>query len=337
MMPARAQWVDYARGIGIVLVVYGHVARGVHSAGLPIDEGWFRLVDSVIYSFHMPLFFFLSGLYFLASMQRHGAGGLLVEKLRTVAWPYLVWSVLQGLTEVLLASATNATNGKVTLAEVASLLWQPRAQFWFLYALFFMSLAALPFYRFLSARWYRFVTIAACLAFLGAAYLPGGIPVTYLIQNGPYFTLGVLLGHVVGAQRPLPLSGPPAAAGLAIAVGFQWLFHGPLALSYAQGGGLLLALAMTTVLAVVLLCMWLERFNLAWLAALGRASLAIYVMHILAGSGVRIVLQKLLAIDAVIVHLVLGTLLGIGLPLLVNRLMERHGLGCLLAWPRRHG
>lgn len=103
------------------------------------------------------------------------------------------------------------------------------------------------------------------------------------------------------------------------------------------GRGLLLALAMTTVLAVVLLCMWLERFSLAWLAALGRASLAIYVMHILAGSGVRIVLQKLLAIDAVIVHLVLGTLLGIGLPLLVNRLMEHHGLGYLLAWPRRHG
>jgi len=53
-------WVDYAKGIGIILVVYGHVARGIFSAGMIVNEKIFRLVDSVIYSFHMPLFFFLS-------------------------------------------------------------------------------------------------------------------------------------------------------------------------------------------------------------------------------------------------------------------------------------
>lgn len=86
------------------------------------------------------------------------------------------------------------------------------------------------------------------------------------------------------------------------------------------------AACMRRVMAVVVFCRSLERFRLNWLASLGRASLAIYVMHILAGSGVRIILQKAMGIDAVFVHLVAGTALGIGLPLLALRLAGRFGL-----------
>jgi len=69
-MQERNVWVDYAKAIGIILVVYGHVARGVFNAGLPMDEARFVLVDSIIYSFHIPLYFFLSGLFFFDSLQR---------------------------------------------------------------------------------------------------------------------------------------------------------------------------------------------------------------------------------------------------------------------------
>jgi fucose 4-O-acetylase-like acetyltransferase len=64
-MSERSAWVDYAKAIGVFLLVYGHVARGVFHAGIQIDEKLYRLTDSIIYSFHMPLFFFLSGLFFL--------------------------------------------------------------------------------------------------------------------------------------------------------------------------------------------------------------------------------------------------------------------------------
>jgi acyltransferase len=45
----RIDWIDHARAIGICLVVLGH------TAGLP------DFVMQLIYSFHMPLFFFISG------------------------------------------------------------------------------------------------------------------------------------------------------------------------------------------------------------------------------------------------------------------------------------
>jgi fucose 4-O-acetylase-like acetyltransferase len=57
-MKQRDIWVDYAKGIGILLVVYGHVARGMANAGITINETLYQLADSMIYSFHMPLFFF---------------------------------------------------------------------------------------------------------------------------------------------------------------------------------------------------------------------------------------------------------------------------------------
>src|SRR5690606_30506079 len=131
-MDNREVWVDHAKALGIVLVVYGHVMRGLHSAGIAMPETLFRLADSIVYSFHMPLFFFLAGLFFYQSIAAKDARGLLYSKLDTIVYPYVLWSLLQGLIEATLA---DYTNGAVTYGEVFALLWAPRAQFWFLYAL----------------------------------------------------------------------------------------------------------------------------------------------------------------------------------------------------------
>ncbi len=46
-MSDRSLWVDYSKAIGIVLVVYGHVARGVYNASIPLNVGVYTLVDSL--------------------------------------------------------------------------------------------------------------------------------------------------------------------------------------------------------------------------------------------------------------------------------------------------
>ena len=53
-MPKRIEYLDIAKGIGILLVVLGHNDFEVISL----------FMQRLIYSFHMPLFFFLSG-YFI--------------------------------------------------------------------------------------------------------------------------------------------------------------------------------------------------------------------------------------------------------------------------------
>ena len=57
-MPKRIEYLDIARGIGILLVVLGHNDFAALSP----------FFHQVIYSFHIPLFFFLSGYFINASI-----------------------------------------------------------------------------------------------------------------------------------------------------------------------------------------------------------------------------------------------------------------------------
>lgn len=79
----RREYLDIARGIGILLVVIGH-----HLEGYPNLTIW-------IYSFHMPLFFMLSGwLYAYISPKKNCMQTFILKKAGTLLFPYLVFSIL---------------------------------------------------------------------------------------------------------------------------------------------------------------------------------------------------------------------------------------------------
>lgn len=73
---ARIKWIDYAKALGIVLVVLGHTGEKV-----PLIT-W-------LYTFHMPLFFFLSGLTFSTTRK-----DFISHKITTLLLPYLGYSVV---------------------------------------------------------------------------------------------------------------------------------------------------------------------------------------------------------------------------------------------------
>ena len=303
-MQERNAWVDYAKAIGIILVVYGHVARGVFNAGLPMDQDEYLLVDSVIYSFHMPLFFFLSGLFFYDSLVKRGKAGLIINKVDTIIYPFIVWSLLQGLIEVVLS---NYTNGDVTLGQVFSLLWSPRAQFWFLYALFLVFVVCSFVYAKASRRY--FLPLLLVFGVLGIWF--NEIKAYFLARHVP---LTLLLG--------------------ASFVAGQYLFHVTFGLSWEVGGWPVLSLATVSILFVVALSMWLGRLRMAWLLFIGASSMTIYLMHILAGSGVRVILGSFMGIDSIAVHLIVGTLVGLAAPLLAQMIIKKYDLYFLLAPPK---
>lgn len=78
-MQQRITWIDYTKSIGIYIVVLGH---------LPISDQ----ISTYIYSFHMPLFFFLSG-YLLKSTQT-SFGDFIHKKTKTLILPYIIFSIL---------------------------------------------------------------------------------------------------------------------------------------------------------------------------------------------------------------------------------------------------
>ena len=69
----RLTYIDIAKGIGIVLVVLGHcIPDATSPTGISVPA--YRWLHDVIYSFHMPLFFFLAG--FMVSRQKMLAGSV---------------------------------------------------------------------------------------------------------------------------------------------------------------------------------------------------------------------------------------------------------------------
>lgn len=70
----RQEYIDIAKGIGILFVVIGHLT----------DSD----VQSFIYLFHMPLFFFLSGLLF------HDSDNFVCKKITQLIIPFFVFSII---------------------------------------------------------------------------------------------------------------------------------------------------------------------------------------------------------------------------------------------------
>ncbi|WOD10218.1 acyltransferase [Pseudomonas sp. NyZ704] len=301
---------DYAKALGIILVVYGHVARGLYNAEIDLPQRFYELTDSIIYTFHMPLFFVLAGLFFSQSLRKQGGSRLVLSKVDTIVYPFILWSILQGSIEAVLSSYTN---GDVTFAQVFSLLWSPRAQFWFLYALFLAFVLAALLYSLLSAKITLPIFLLAAAAYVFQMSLPGTAMVQFLANNFVYFVLGILFNQYLSI-RPFGHAG--MLLGMtALFVLAQYGFHISLGLQYENKGFASLALALVSIAWVFSLCAWAARAPSKLIIFIGTSSMAIYLMHILAGSGVRILLGRVLGIDDFLVHLVVGCLVGLFAPL----------------------
>lgn len=327
----RNLWIDYVKAIGIALVVYGHVARGLFNARIPMDESTHKLIDSIIYSFHMPLFFFLSGLLFRESLLKRGQPGLIANKIDSLVYPYILWSLLQGAIEVLLGRWTNSG---ARIEDVLSLLWAPRAQFWFLYALFLVVVIGAFIYAKLEKKYLPHVILAGAVLFVFKDAV-AIVPLGYIFTNFVFFAAGIYFNEVssrVYEQRRRLLI--PA---MLIFVASQYLVqagYGAAVLAQNPAAQVqALFLAMVSIAFTVTLCMCLAHKRIAVLSLIGSSSMAIYLAHILVGSGTRIILSKFLHVDNLLLHLIAGFALAIFVPVIALKYASRFRLGFLFAVP----
>lgn len=86
--------IDIAKGIGIVLVVIGHLigVTGYEASGLTYAK-------SFLYQFHVPLFFFLSGLFFNPDEKWKP---FLIKKLKRLYLPFVIANLFFLLCDVIL-------------------------------------------------------------------------------------------------------------------------------------------------------------------------------------------------------------------------------------------
>ena len=86
--------IDAVRGMAIALVALGHTNQGILHRGWWGDSLAGAHLDGLIYAFHMPAFFFVSGIFVHASIAKRGPARFTVERLRTLIYPYFLWSII---------------------------------------------------------------------------------------------------------------------------------------------------------------------------------------------------------------------------------------------------
>src|SRR5687768_1359785 len=92
MPHGRVDWVDYAKGICIIMVVMMHSTLGVGTAAG--GEGFMHYVVNFAKPFRMPDFFLISGL-FLARVIDRDWKTYLDRKVVHFAYFYLLWMTIQ--------------------------------------------------------------------------------------------------------------------------------------------------------------------------------------------------------------------------------------------------
>lgn len=315
----RDAWVDNARGVLIILVVFGHVWHGLGAAGILPRDSFFETVTQVVHMFRMPAFFLLSAQFLEQTVAKRGLWGSFRRRILTVLYPLVVWSYIVGFFRLIGGDATNS--GAPTLMEVLLYPFPPKDIFWFLGVLFAMQLAA----SFLVAKKSDLpllVAIGAALLLSSGAFALERVDFLYrLVLYLPFFLAGLYL-----ARHPAPAT--LAWAGLcsfALAV---------VAIAAQQGTAhpsVQYLAAFPSAIGLVL-AFSLIRKPLPILSAAGRASLAIYVMHIMPMAACRILLMAL-GVDDAFVHVLAGTAGGVFLSYGAYLALRRFGLAGLFGLP----
>lgn len=131
MAAKRIEWLDLCKGFAIILVVLGHVIDG---ATMYKNVSWLQTVFKAVYSFHMPLFFFLSGIaYSLTRNRKQNIVNLLLL--------YLIWSCIGYSFKSIFSGVVTKTN---TDNLLICLLIKPVDPYWYLIVLTLYYILKLP-------------------------------------------------------------------------------------------------------------------------------------------------------------------------------------------------
>ena len=323
----RYPWVDYAKGIAIILVAYRHVLGGYAKAGIYVPD-YLDMVQQSVYNFRMPLFFILAGIFVRKSLVKRGFKKFTAYKLNTILYPYLVWATLQLTLQIIFS---RYSNGDKDLSDYLYLLYYPRAldQFWFLYTIFNITLLFTFFYIYCHIKTIGQLVLGVFFYYLST--LPAVMDISLLqdtLQFYIYFALGSWGAHIILSDRYRPIFASPwLFVGLLpffLISQWYWVSHQDLR-DFAPY--LFMLIAILGSMFVFNIAFMLGQARAAhFLRVVGHHSLYIYMMHVIALALARVLLINLLGITHIFILLPLGMVVAVALPIIFYRVSVTNGL-----------
>lgn len=322
--PERQIWADIARGIGIVLVVVGHSIGGMLAAGLVEPQDALGSTFFAIYTFHMPLLFFVSGA-FVVNRLNVPVFYFIKNSFRRLMRPYFIWGLVQISVIALMGRSVNNPIS-VNYETFLQILWHPPSQFWFLYCLFIYHALAILFYKFSNLGT---MLIVASLARL----LPEVMVLPPLPDMAARYWLFFSLCSYLSAKHRLNETMRSDKTPHTLLAAFCVL-----AATFVSGWdrNYLSIFSVPAGLAGTYAVLKISKINImpakAIIAYLGVISMPIFVLHVMIVAGVRIFIVSKLQIYNPYLVLLVAAPAGILLPLLFYRIANRIGAARLLGF-----
>ncbi|MBC7489098.1 MAG: acyltransferase family protein [Glaciimonas sp.] len=226
------------------------------------------------------------------------------SKFSSIVYPYFLWSLIQGGIQIFMSSEVNSAVNWLDLFEI---MWKPIGQFWFLHALFLCHIMIV-----ILTTNRRIVLLASIVCYVCGMYFSLGV-----ISNAFSFFLFYAAGLLSAPYLEKWVTDLSNFKGIVfIAAGFLFSLYVAFSFDSPSSPVALPAafLGMFLVLQISLVIIKLQKLKVIEL--LGLASMPIYLMHIIFGSGVRVFILKF-GVTRIELNLLFGCLFVIVAPLVI--------------------
>lgn len=195
MQKIRDKKMDFIKGVTIFLMVWGHIVQ--HFYG---NEGSFygNIVYKVIYTFHMPLFMFISGYFFKSSLDKRSLPEIMKGKTIQLGVPIFIWTIFYYVEDLLY------TGAEFEFRQLFHLFFR---RLWFLAAFFMLSIFVAIIWQFFKKYSKGFILTCIIMGFVILIIPDELFSAVFFKFMYPYFVAGILANHfkeqIKSYQKPV--------------------------------------------------------------------------------------------------------------------------------------
>ena len=305
--------VDRLKGYACFLVLFGHVIMGIRVAGIDIPSFFWGL-EKFIWSFHVALFLFLSGVVYKVTGEWKGKKtktGFILYKLYNLGIPYVVFSVVY----IAINAIVGQANTQASFGDILNIWKTPVAQYWYLYALFFLFVIWTLLSGYLK-NW-QITVFALVIGYLTpfSGLSLGSLDVAF------YSALAFGVGTFIDFEK---LSEPSFAVKLIaiiihIAAAVFFIIQNKIEAPLIKE--LMVLLGIYSSIMFISLIQRIKPFS-RFLDFVNKYSFQIYLLHTIFTAGIRIVLVRI-NVTSWVIHIIVGTAVGLICSVAIAKIAEK--------------
>lgn len=314
----RIVGIDSLKGFAILTVVFGHCIDWILKAEIyPNFNQILYVLFNFIYSFHMPLFFMISGLLFWYSK----VYSRFKIKVIDFIWIYFIWEFIIWFFKYIFSN--HATN-TVDINTLFSIIYKPIGPLWYLYVL-------ICFYIFFSKKKIEKVStrvlIVTAVVSITAKFISVDIGIIQRILYHMYFF--VLGGYIAQRYNQIDQIKRNCIVIMILIAIILFFVESNLVDSFLKH---IIVFSVANLLSISCLCLFFNKHKLIYFEMLGVNCMYIYVIHCFIIAFVTIFFKRMPQLG-ISLYFFLSVVLGVGIPLLIAELSKHISIIKLLFSP----